>query len=286
MDILTLGLAGGVAGAAAGKFIEKAWDSGEKWINSYFLDHRPQAIEKAKENSKDFLNKLAVKIDRLEQDAELNKNIFEQALNEPSFGALLQKALIGSAQTESTQKHDLLATLVAQKIGSQPDSLYAVASQLACDAIIHCTNRQLLILAFVISLTGIRPQWLKQDIQNNEMFYGACKNWFDNRFAPYKNIQVNHMDLLHLESLSCLSFLTFVSNDINNVITKNWKSGLFTLKKEELLTFDVGPTIQRLWETDKLQSVKLTTIGQLIGVLTSDQISGSSPTSFDEWQKI
>ena len=43
-DPLSLVALGAAVGGAAGKFVEKAWDSGEKWITSYFADHRPKAI--------------------------------------------------------------------------------------------------------------------------------------------------------------------------------------------------------------------------------------------------
>ncbi|MGO9147025.1 MAG: hypothetical protein ACLQDF_11710 [Desulfomonilia bacterium] len=40
---------GAAIGGAAGKFVEKAWDSGEKWLSNYFENHRPKAQDKAKE---------------------------------------------------------------------------------------------------------------------------------------------------------------------------------------------------------------------------------------------
>jgi hypothetical protein len=57
----------GAAGGGASKLVEKAWESGEKWLATFFKDHQPRALEKAIDNSKDFLNKLATKVAQLEE---------------------------------------------------------------------------------------------------------------------------------------------------------------------------------------------------------------------------
>ena len=44
---LSLIALGAAIGGGAGKFVEKAWDSGEKWIVSYFANHQEKAREKA-----------------------------------------------------------------------------------------------------------------------------------------------------------------------------------------------------------------------------------------------
>ncbi len=46
-DPLSLVALGAAIGGGAGKFVEKAWDSGEKWIVSYFANHQEKAREKA-----------------------------------------------------------------------------------------------------------------------------------------------------------------------------------------------------------------------------------------------
>jgi hypothetical protein len=63
-DPLSLIALGAAVGGGAGKFVEKAWDSGEKWIVSYFSGHQKKAREKAEENSADFLKKLGETIEK------------------------------------------------------------------------------------------------------------------------------------------------------------------------------------------------------------------------------
>ena len=54
-DPLSLVALGAAIGGAAGKFAEKAQDSGEKWLGTYFANHGIKAQKKARENSLAFL---------------------------------------------------------------------------------------------------------------------------------------------------------------------------------------------------------------------------------------
>jgi hypothetical protein len=65
MEPLSLIALGAAVGGGAGKFVEKAWGSGEKWIQSYFKDHKENAQIKATENSLDFLAELAQRVKQL-----------------------------------------------------------------------------------------------------------------------------------------------------------------------------------------------------------------------------
>ena len=47
MDPLSIIAIGAAVGGGAGKFVEKAWDSGEKWILTFFKDHGEVAQQKA-----------------------------------------------------------------------------------------------------------------------------------------------------------------------------------------------------------------------------------------------
>ena len=97
-DPISTILIAGAAGGGAGKLVEKTWEFGEKLLATRFKDHYPRAVEKAKDNSRDFVNKLAVKVAQLEEQQQVDRAIIDRALDEPSFGVILQKALIGSSQ--------------------------------------------------------------------------------------------------------------------------------------------------------------------------------------------
>lgn len=61
MEPLSIIAIGAAVGGVAGKFVEKAWESGEKWMQSYFKDHKEVAQQKATDNTMDFL-----KVERLQ----------------------------------------------------------------------------------------------------------------------------------------------------------------------------------------------------------------------------
>lgn len=135
MEPVSLIALGAAIGGASGKFVEKAWDSGEKWIRSYFKDHKENAQKQATENSKDFLNELAQRVKQLEDQKTVSKEKIDQAQDHPDFSAFLQKALLTSAQTDSKDKHKLLARLVSERLTSEPESVFSLASKMACDAL-------------------------------------------------------------------------------------------------------------------------------------------------------
>jgi len=283
---ITAILLAGAAGGAAGKFIEKTVDAGERWLTNYFKDHQPNLEQKARDNSREFLAKLAIKVQKIEEENQANTAVINSALEEPNFGALLQKALIGSAQTESSDKHSLLAQLVANRLRAEPESLYAVASQVSCDAITHLTARQLNVLGLVTNLRFVTPVDLaKISFPSKESYISYCDSWMSQRLQYYADMTVSHFDLLHLEAMSCARFLSFSHVALDSVlkskftIEKDWRYEVEDFKK-----VDIGPRIDDLWNNQHLKSVDLTSIGQIIGVLVSDHITGSS-TNIDIFKK-
>ena len=144
-DPLSLLALGAAVGGAAGKFVEKAWDSGEKWIQSYFENHHVKAQEKAKENTLSFLTNLAQRVEMLENGKMVSPEQISSSQEHPDFSVVLQKAMISASQTESKEKHQLLSRLVAERIKAAPESLMALTSKMACDAISYTTSNQLVI---------------------------------------------------------------------------------------------------------------------------------------------
>lgn len=272
----------GAAGGAAKEIAQNAWQCGQKWIASYFRDHKPEAIAKANANAESCINLIAQKVNQLEEDAQLNRALFEKALNEPDFGVLLQKTLIGSAQTGDTDKQELLANLLTNRLTAETDSLYSVVSHLACEAVTHCTARHLRILGFASSIY-LECDRLNMPFDTNQEFQDFCKWWFEHRFTPYVGLEARMIDLFHLEAVSCIS-TRLPANGILDPIVSRWKSGDFQLSVSELESFTVGPTIQTLWGRGHICGVKLTTVGQLIGTMVSDSICGGKPTSFESWK--
>lgn len=276
MEPLSLIAMGAAVGGAAGKFVEKAWDSGEKWIQSYFKDHKEVAQQKATENSADFLNELAQKVKRLEESKQISKEKIEAAQDHPDFSAMLQKALLTSAQTDNKDKHVILARLVSERLKSEPESILALGSKMACDAISYATVNQLMILGLSANIYGIRPSPYPPFGINENNFQVWMDNWLITRLKPYQNIKFREIDINHLESLSCLKVNSFIGRGLNDMFSKENLVYDFDKMKD----IQLRESMKKIWEG--LQKIDLTTVGQIIGVSVSDLLTNSN-TTFDGW---
>jgi hypothetical protein len=280
MEPLSIILISGAAGGVAGKFVEKAWDSGEKWLSSYFKDHAPKAKEKAEQNSLDFLNQLAERLKLLEQQGEQNKKLIEDSLNHPDFSVLLQKAMISSAQTDDKQKHELLARLVSDRLTKESESLFALCSKLACDAVSMLNVKQMKFLGLLTNIIFVRPNPFPPHEISKEIFSKWFTEWLTKRLVVYQDITFNNLDFLHLESLSCVKWDRIIGRDLSKTLSPSKESGL-TFDYKAFSITDIGKKIEELWKSG-LQHAIPTTIGQVIGVYTTDILTNTN-TSFNGW---
>lgn len=271
-DPVSLIALGAAIGGAAGKFVEKAWDSGEKWISSYFANHHEKSQKKAKENTISFLNDLAMRVESLEKSKRVTAEQISSAQEHPDFSVALQKAMISASQTENKEKHQLLSRLVTERIKATPESLIALASKMACDAISYTKSSQLKILGLITNILYVNPN---QDL-TEEQYLG----WLQSRITPFMGLQVSNLDLNHLESLSCLKYESIITRDLQKTLTDKNK-GKFnygTFKDSPL-----GKFLVDIWENQHLKSTQLTSTGQIIGVMVSDQVTGAA-TNMDGWE--
>ena len=270
-DPLSLIALGAAIGGAAGKFVEKAWDSGEKWITSYYANHHEQSQEKAKQHTLSFLTDLAKRVESLEKEQKISPERIASSQEHPDFSVVLQKAMISASQTDSQEKHQLLSRLVAERIKTTPESLIALASKMACDAISYATSNQLKILGLTTNILYVAPN---KKLTNEQYFV-----YLKARITPFWDLKIGGLDFLHLESLSCLKVLSFIQKDLKKIITQ---------KIEEEFEYDkftedpIGKFLTEIWDKQELRSVELTSIGQIIGVMVSDQVTGTS-TSLARW---
>lgn len=265
---------GAAIGGVAGKFVEKAWNLGEKWISSYFKDHAPKAKEQAQKNSLDFLSELAKRVKKLEEQGEQQKKIIKNSLNQPDFSVLLQKALISSAQTKNKQKHEILANIVADRLSRESESLLALCGQQAVDIVPLLNSRQMKILAFLTTVFFIRPKvFPPPNIINHDTILNMWyQQWLTDKLRIYGDLTVSNIDFLHLESLSCIKWDTIISRDLGVILNPKPETN-FKFDKNAFLNTTLGKKINELWQLG-LKSALPTTVGQIIGVYTSDNLTG------------
>ena len=157
-DPLSLIAAGAAIGGAAGKFTERAWDVGERWLKRFFLDHAPAANQAARANAARFILELGQCIRKLEDTQLISREAIDNALNNPQFSIILQRAVLGASQTEDAEKSRILAELVTARLTTRPESAFALAVRLACDAVAASNADQLRLLALATALHEIRPR--------------------------------------------------------------------------------------------------------------------------------
>ncbi len=271
-DPLSLIALGAAIGGAAGKFVEKAWDSGEKWITSYFENHHEKSQEKAKQNTLSFLTDLAKRVESLEKEKIISSERIASSQEHPDFSVVLQKAMISASQTDRQEKHQLLSRLVAERIKASPESIIALASKMACDAISYATSHQLKILGLTTNILYIGPD----KKLTKDQYDGYLKKMIN----PFMDLKIGKLDFLHLESLSCLKVLTFLGRDLKQIITRKVEEDFDYNKFTE---GSIGKFLIDIWNKQRLSTIELTSIGQIIGIMVSDQVTGTS-TSMVGWE--
>lgn len=282
-EVPIIAVISGAVGGVAGKFVEKAWESGAKWLSHYFKDHAPQAQQNAEKNALDFLAILATRVKKLEEQSEANKKIVEDCLNQPDFSVLLQKAIISSAQTHDKEKHEILARLVADRLSQNSESLLALCGKLACDAVSMSNARQLRILGILTMVYCLRPTPFPPAELSKEMFNSWFANWLTKQLRVYQDLNPIELDFLHLESLSCVKWDFIINRDLGQVLPPAKESGL-SFDYKAFSATEVGKKIDELWK-GLLQHAVPTTVGQVIGTYVSDILTGTT-TSFKGWGEL
>jgi hypothetical protein len=274
-DPLSLVALGAAIGGAAGKFVEKAWDSGEKWLGTYFANHGIKAQKKARENSLAFLKELSERIKILENEHIVKKNRIEHAMDHPEFSVLLQKGILNSAQTDNAEKRSYLSRLIAERLKYPAESTYSLASKMAVDAIANSTPKQLHILALLDFLQEVR--WTSDPAPKD-----IYQKVLENLLSPFVELiedDLNQKDLLHLVALSCISYDKTSEKSLDHIL--RMKNGKIVQKQDWEARFDeeafnnsgVGQWLKYLW-VEGLAGVDLTTVGLIIGKFVFDEVAG------------
>lgn len=283
MDPLTIAGISAAVGGVSGKLIEKAWDSGEKWLNKYFDDHHEMAQKKAKKNTLQFLNELAERVHRLEegtQDDEKIKEKIESALQDPDVSALLKDTVIASSRTSNKEKHKIFARIVSERLRVDSEELLALVSTLACDAVTHLTPSQLRYLAVAMTTYHARPSYpfppdpSEVDPSKFSNWYIA---WLIRAFAPLLPIEppLREMDFFHLEAVSCIMLEPLVGASLCDNLGPPAKSGYSWECNNFVEEHELGRELLKLWK-EKLMKLRLTSAGRLIGIYVRDEIGGTT----------
>ena len=278
MEPLSIVAISAAVGGAAGKLIEKAWDSGEKWLASYFMDHHPKAQEKARQNSLEFLNDLAQRVHQLEEEGrkdQKTKKQIETAVEDPDFSALLKDALIASSRTDNEDKHKILARIVSERLRCQSGGLVSLTSTLACNAVSYLTPKQMRVLGLTTFIFFLRPSPFPPAIPHHKLVEWYIE-WLTARLSVHLPIEtLTIFDYSHLESVSCIKFEPPVfGRDLKKILTPHVEPTFEWPFDDFIKDNPLGKQLNELWKKE-IQRVSLTTAGHLIGVYVHDELTKS-----------
>lgn len=274
VDPLSLIALGAALGGAAGKFTEKAWDAGERWLNRFFRDHAPAANEAAQLNSARFLVELGRHIKALEDSQRVSRHVIETAQDNPQFSVILQRAILGASQTADAEKHRVLAQLVAERLAADPESTFALAVRPACDAVPVLNSAQLRLLALAVAVHEIRPR--------APLHARDYRKWLDSLLGSVlalyldEDAQYREIDVLHLAALGCVTYDRASERALEWVLAM--KNGLvkgrFAFNYPSFKESNLGWYLDHIW-TEGFAGVNLTSVGSVIGGLVFDELSGA-----------
>lgn len=247
MSELDIATATGIASGLATFWSMEA----SSWVKSFFTDHHPTAIAKAQQNTSDFLIELSNRVTQLENKKLDSKEVLE----DPDFSAALQKAVLASAQTENKEKHQLLAEILAQRLTTESETILALTSKMAVDVIANLTPKQLDILSLYFLLSEIQ---LNKPMPSQEF-----SNYLNGQLLYYYNLEINEIDLLHLVSLACLTRVTFLTVDLDSLLSRiNCDNPVDPNFYQDFMG---EALINKFWRR-RLENVQFTSVGLLLGM--------------------
>lgn len=268
LSLITISAAvGGAVGGATSTFIEKSMEYGSQWLKERFSSHALEAQESARENATDFIILLRDQLQHLESESLLGSKRIVAVEKHPQFTALMQQSILNSAQTNDQDKHDLLARLIAIRMISDSESTVSLASNLASDAIVRCTKRQLHLLALCCFLKDIRPEH-PLDPKNYKIWVDV---FLKSILSKINDLEYKQFDINHLVAVNCVTYTRGSEGDLDMIL--QMKGGLDNIGN----TLSESPfffELKFMWD-EGLSGVDLTSVGSIVGGLALEQILGS-----------
>lgn len=272
MEPITTLIISSAVGGAAGGFVKELASNGVTWLVNLVSAHSPEVQRQAKQNTERFLDRLANRVERLEKELPTEKErVFHDALSHPSSAMLISDAMRGAATTDSEDRHELLAELIAQRLSSGADDMVALAGQSACVIVNSLSIRQIRLLAVLVSLQSIRPSNPQTLVSENNAKVFATDWWAQNLIPLMDDFDfktITQIDLDHLNALGCIR-ISIGSKNLINLLSSNVTKNKIQFTEDDLKdTKWYGPLKEKFGEG--IANCTLTSTGTLIGVLRRD----------------
>lgn len=271
IDLSTVVLSAGVGGAA-GAFVKEVTEHGVDWLIELVASHSEDVQAAAQENARRFLIRLAQRVERLEAELPVDgKQILDNALSDPGTSLVMRRALVSAAATNSDDRHQILADLIAQRLNADPDDLVALAGGAACDVVCALTTRQMNLLALAVRIYDIRPIADGPLRTPDQAAYDQdVLKWWEPLDALVRNcVGVSRMDFRHLDAMSCIYTRSFRADLLAVLSLINEPP--FKLSPADLQRQPWWPDLNNIWELG-LGNAYATSIGGMVGTMRHDMV--------------
>lgn len=290
MDPLSLILAGAAAGGVAGKLAELFTG----YLGDLLRGQDRTTQEAAAENAAAFLAKLVAQIQTGAQTSGNSIEVrVEPALTDPDFATTVRTALVGAARTANPDRHAILARAVTERLSAEPESIEAVASNLAVEVVPRLSQSDLQLLGLAAVTYNIRPTvellidrvGVSDGSQNEQAGWQPSTEfvtWF-RRAVTYHALGTALSDInwVHLVSASCVVYERKLLKNLHRTLQHHMVEILdhraqINLARDiaHFLHLDpIGRDLAGLWKAG-LQHTTLTPVGLLIGTAVHETKSG------------
>jgi hypothetical protein len=143
-----------ILGGAAGKITDRLMDV----LLPDFAGGK--AKREAATNALNLCAKISERLDRVENefaDRGQAHKMIEDELGNPDFSYVVRPALLAAARTDGEVRHEILSRAVIERLLGAPDSIRAVASGLAIDALGRLSSLHLELLGLAALIYYIGP---------------------------------------------------------------------------------------------------------------------------------
>lgn len=253
--------------------MNKLAESGVEWLARLVEAHSPAVQRQAHENLRNFMIRLAERVERLEAELPATRrDVFERALDHPGSSLLMRKAMLSAAVTDNDDRHAILAELIAQRLTADENDMIALVGGAACDVVNALAPKHIQLLGVMVRLLKIRPV---------DVIYVEDQGAYD-RFvlawwAPLAQLTsglegVTLLDFEHLAGLGCVR-ISIGAWDLRDVLSLPSQPQQMKVTMNRVQEAPWWPNVERLWETGA-KHVELNSIGTLIGTLYHDRQIG------------
>jgi hypothetical protein len=286
MDPVTIALLSGALGGAGGKAVETLWQAtGQRWLAKYLDDVSDEARAVGQANTVEFLSQLAIRIGRLEGRVDQQpEDVIRDRLRDPDLLVTFNNALLASARTSNEVKHDVLARAVAERFLAPPDSLSALAANIATEAIPRLSATHLRVLALAAVVYVVRPRGLPLrpdphsiNFTDDEAVlvreYGA---WLKEAIEAVVTEEIafpSDAEYAHLAAAGCITYERGLERNLRHVLYP-YRARTLSMAARAMFEREVDAVawhLNGIWDTG-MQQVTLTPPGILIAVAAYDNV--------------